>query len=322
MLDFRRRSRSVNYLQGKQQYKLFGLMICAVLMMLLVSLAADPGRWDWVFAGQKPEAERGKEIFTPDTRLAARQADDELGTFISAPEGIAAEGADKPEAFFPGVRTDYLRTVRDDTIFRKAEGDAWFHLFRLLSKADPKALAKASTGTVSFRQLYQQPRGVSKKAAPKNSYGIDHYYQLAIEPDGERGQLVVAYCLDLPAGFPVGDKVFERATLNGFFFKRWAYAAQDAVRTAPLVLAKTVDWKPVPPPEKHELEFHPLTVVAIAFGMFLVVAVGYALMRPWRTSPKTAETSTTQFSPDALATRAAADEGASRFRPADEPEST
>jgi hypothetical protein len=233
------------------------------------------------------------------------------------------------------VRTDYLRTVRDDTVFRQIESDAWFHLFHLLNKADPAAIEKASIGKVSFRQLYQQPkeyrgrvvtlqgtvRGVSKKDAPKNTYGIHKYYQLAIEPDGEKDQLVIAYCLNLPKGFPVGDQLYERVSLDGFFFKRWAYAAHDTVRTAPLVVAKTVDWKPAPPPERNEPAMRPLTVVVIAFGLFLIVALGYGLTRSWRNSPKTGDVAGTRFTPDALATIAAADEGASTFSGADEPES-
>lgn len=323
MLDFRRRSPSVNYLQGKQQYKLFGLMACAAVIMLLVSLAADPGRWEWVFAGQKPRAGQGRGAFAPDTRLAAKQTDDEPGTFISTPEGLSPQAAAKPDAFFPGVRTDYLQMVRDDTVFRKVESDAWFQLLHLLSKTDPAALAQASTGVVSFRQLFQQPkeyrgrvvtlegtvRGVAKKDAPKNTYGIGHYYQLAIEPDGEKGQLVFVYCLELPRGFPLGDKLAEHATFHGFFFKRWAYAAQDAVRTAPLILARSFAWKPAPPPEVNQPALQPLAVVGIAFGLFLIVALGYGLTRSLRTSPPVQEASTASFSPEVLAALTAADEG-------------
>jgi hypothetical protein len=161
-------------------------------------------------------------------------------------------------------------------------------------------------------------RGVSQKNAPKNTYGIDKYYQLAIEPEGETDQLVIAYCLELPQGFPLGDKISEHATLHGFFYKRWAYAAQDAVRTAPLIVAKSFTWKPAPPPERPEPQLRPLAVVAVAFCMFLVVALGYVLTRSWRTSPKTAEVAATQFSPETLATIAAGDEGVSTFPHADD----
>ena len=41
-----------------------------------------------------------------------------------------------PQKLFPGVRSDYLDTVRDDTVFRVAESDAWFHLLELVEKTE------------------------------------------------------------------------------------------------------------------------------------------------------------------------------------------
>ena len=72
MLDFRRRTRSTNPLQGKQQYKLLGLMAMAGLMMLLVSTAGQPKRWDWIFAGERPAAEKElkKAPFDPELTLS------------------------------------------------------------------------------------------------------------------------------------------------------------------------------------------------------------------------------------------------------------
>jgi len=42
--------------------------------------------------------------------------------------------------------------------------------------------------------------------------------------------------------------VSEDVEITGFFFKRWAYKAEDSLRTAPTLLAKTVDWQQRSPP--------------------------------------------------------------------------
>lgn len=324
MLDFRRRSRSTNYLQGRQQYKLLGLMVTAGLVMFLVSMAAEPKRWEWVMLGKRAPEKHEKAPFDPDTRLAARTVEGaEPGTFVAPPEGIPAEAAAKPDSFFPGVRTDYLQTVRDDTVFRKIEGDAWFHLFELLRKTDDAELAKASTGKVSFRQLYQQPREyrgrivtlkgtvhrVLEKQAPKNSYGIEKYYELVLEPDGEKDQLVIVYSLEVPKDFLTKNSLSERATIHGFSFKRFAYPAKDDVRTAPSVLARNLDWQPAPPPLKAEPEIAPGTVVLIAFGLFVVAAAGYWATRSWRTSPRSGELTTARFTPEVISAIAESDAG-------------
>ncbi|MEX0977250.1 MAG: hypothetical protein WDZ48_00265, partial [Pirellulales bacterium] len=163
---------------------------------------------------------------------------------------------------FPGVREDYLKEVQDDTVFRAAESDAWFHLLALLDKTNPQDLEKASIGRVGHLQLDQQPEsyrgrlvtidGVVRSAklveAPKNGFGIRQYYQLWLQPQMSATALIVVYCLKLPQGFPVGSVLGERCTTTGFFFKRWAYQSQGGITTAPLILAATIDWQPPPPP--------------------------------------------------------------------------
>ena len=310
MLDFRRRSRSRNYLQLPQQRKLLGMMVAAGLVGLLVSMAGEPKRWEWILAGRRAGQQVNAANFAADR---------------------PSDAAKPTEYYLPGLRTELLQSVRDDTVFRKSEADAWFHLFQLLDKTDDKQLAKASLGNVSFRQLYAQPRayrgrvvtvegmvrGAAKKTSPTKSDGINEYYQLSIEPDGEPGQLIVVYALKLPEGFPLGDRLEEPAALQGFFFKRWAYAASDAVRTAPLILAQTIAWQPqstaqpiTPNPSplrqgrgEWVLWSSPLLPVLFALGLFSIVAVSYALLRKRRRQPN----SEARLSPEALAAMSATD---------------
>ena len=159
----------------------------------------------------------------------------------------------------------FLDAIRDNTVFRKAEKDAWFRMLEQLDQRDLSALQQASLGYVGFLQLYKQPESYRGKLvtvagtirlgyyreAPPNLYGIPGYYVFWLRPAGGTSPIVV-YCLEIPEGFPdvarlerdgQRPQLDEAAEFTGFFFKRWAYRAQDDTRLAPLVLAKIPRWE-------------------------------------------------------------------------------
>jgi len=160
----------------------------------------------------------------------------------------------------------FLDSVRDNTVFRPSEKDAWFRLLEDLNRRHEEDLHRSSVGRVGFLQLYRQPREYRgelvtvggevrlgyHRQAPQNIYGITSYYIFWLKPSATDSPIVV-YCLDVPDGFPdvraIEDKgkkpvLREDAEFTGYFFKRWAYRAEDGTRLAPLVLAKTPRWQP------------------------------------------------------------------------------
>ncbi len=181
-----------------------------------------------------------------------------------APAAADPSNGEQQQAYFPGVRLDYLSTVRDDTVFRNAESDAWFHLLDLLARTDPAELARASLGRVGFLQLDDQSasyrgrvvtvggtvRAAKEVTPPANAYGIKKYYQLWIQPERSDPELIAVYSLELPHDFPLGAELDTPATTTGFYFKRWAYQSQGGISTVPLILSRTVDWQPPPPPRR------------------------------------------------------------------------
>ncbi|MBI3466867.1 MAG: hypothetical protein HY000_27960 [Planctomycetes bacterium] len=159
--------------------------------------------------------------------------------------------------YFPGVKSQYLKTIRDDTILRRSESDAFYHLLEILAERSERELRAASAGRVTFAQLFQQSneyrgdlvtiRGTVRlavqKTAPANAYGVGEYYELWMVPHDQRDNPLVVNCLELPAGFPRSDRLAEEAGITGFFFKRFAYQAGDGrLHTTPLLLAKAIDW--------------------------------------------------------------------------------
>jgi hypothetical protein len=275
VLDFRRNSNVPNYLGSKEQRRwLLLLALAGIIAILVFRSGAVAPRW---FA---PAAlDDGL-----DTESAAR---DDQGP--RAGRGAPGEG----NAFFPGVRADYLSEVRDDEVFRAAERDAWFHLLALLENTDERELERASLGRVGYLQLDQQPAsyrgrlvtvsGVVRSArlvdAPDNDFGVERYYQLWLQPERSAPELIVLYVRHLPAEFPLGTQLEAPCTATGFFFKRWAYQSQQGVTTAPLILARTLNWAPpqAPPPEAP-LGEQMVLAVAVALALAVLV-VGYFVAR-------------------------------------------
>src|SRR5690606_34565824 len=73
------------------------------------------------------------------------------------------------------------------------------------------------------------------------------YYQIWLQPLKSDGKLIVIYALHVPLDFPLGDELDQPVSTTGFFFKRWAYPSRSGILTAPLVLARSLEWKPAPP---------------------------------------------------------------------------
>lgn len=204
--------------------------------------------------------------FAPPPTAVVPQVDTTLGHVATDPSladavVIAADSdvsGDEPGTL--GASANALAQVRDDTVFRGAEQDAWFQIWMTLRSTDSRSLLRSTARRVSFVELFGQPRShrgrlvrfrgtlhrLEKMTAPANDYDIGDYWQGWLEPEGGPVSPIVVYFLRLPDGMPHGMKIGEPVEVVGYFFKRWAYAAADAVRIAPLVLALEPIWKPRP----------------------------------------------------------------------------
>lgn len=290
MLDFRPKGgRSKNYYRRHEQRKLLLLVLSVGMVLFLIEQAANPRRWLWIWqaAGQQAandKAERHAKVEQP-AELRRNLAP---GEFIA--EGEHSEELPADKQFLPGVDRTLLARVRDDTAFRSTEMDAFYHLLQILNETDEQVLEKASIGAVSFNQLFNQPkefrgdlvnisgtaRRVLEKKLPRNSSGVERYYEVVIEPD-DRAYPVVIYSLDLPDGFRKGEKLNETIRLTGFFYKRWpGMSAKREIMSWPLLLSKTVRWQPAAvaaPPADGNAKLKSLTS-----GLALAIVASLAVM--------------------------------------------
>ncbi len=271
--------------------------------MILIDRARDPAIWRWFDLLLSP----------PPGNIGNTSIDNRLETVApteTSPDSFLAKKPSFPagENREPGKKNDPspslslspedFDAVRDDTPSTRDEQACSLRLLDILNRTDPQTLSKASLGPVTYAQLFRQPNqyrgrlvtvsGVVRRANRvelfKNDYGIKEYYQVWLWPSDNPSAPIVVYCLHLPAGFPTGMEFAEQAELTGFFFKRWAYQAEDAIRTAPTLLAQTLQWRkrPVMTPAPAETWAIPLVVGLAALFALLAVCYVYLRTRPTR----------------------------------------
>jgi hypothetical protein len=203
----------------------------------------------------------------------------------------------------------FLDEIRDNTVFRPGEKDAWFRMLEQLNSQSAEQLRAASLGPVGYLQLYRQPadyrgklvtvRGEIRlghyRQAPSNFYGIEGYYIFWLKPSGSNSPIVV-YSLDVPDQFPdvvamerAGEKpeLNEEVEFTGFFFKRWAYRAEDGTRLTPLLLAKSPRWQAPLRPAGQPTALPGASFWALVIGGTCVFGIGVACYVYWasRRSP-------------------------------------
>jgi len=228
-----------NYLGRGEQRRLFWTWMPLALVVLLVA-----GWFERTYV-RRDDDPRMEQVDTV-VPFAEEKLPDAVVIEPEPPE--AAEET----AFELGAPARSLATVRDDTVFRDGDREAWFSMWQTLRSTDPTVLRKSPATSVSFAELFGQPKafrgrlvrfkGLVKRLqyveAPANDSNIDGYWQAWVRPDLGPPTPIVVYFLEVPPGFPTGERIEERIEVVGYFFKRWAYQATDAIRTAPLVVAR------------------------------------------------------------------------------------
>lgn len=292
-----RKTAPPDYFSRGQQRRLLLLVLGCGLALVLVREATRPRNWAWL-AGRSSadgpdQAEQGdRPPRHYNTRVRVRDSDPlPLGTYLIEPPAPAGE--ENGGKFFPGVRAEQFGAIRDHTHVRGAESNAWFNLFEVLDKADSAALAKQSLGRVGFVQLFEQPahyrgklvtvRGVAKRAfnmkAPKNDVGIDGYHQIWLFPQGGPMSPIVVCALEVPDGFPNSrlpegkfKNISAEIEATGFFFKNWAYSTGNEILSAPMLMAKTIEWKK--PSAANQANTRP----RVSVGVMVAAVVGVAIL--------------------------------------------
>ncbi len=272
------RRRPPNYLATGERRRLLWRFMPAALAVLVVLTWVER---TWFPRVDPPAAP------AVDTRLEAVRG--------PRPDGDAVLIEPEPEPFAAqdgalGAPASSLAKVRDDTFFRDADTEAWEQTFVTLREAGVERLRRAEASRVSFGELFGQPRSfrgrlvrlrgtlhrLERLKAPENHYGFDDYWQGWLELEGGPATPVVVHCLRLPEGMPSGMKIREPVEITGYFLKRYAYAAADDVRVAPLVMVLEPVRRPPSPAVTGASSLGTWAIVSMA-ALFAATVLGIRL---------------------------------------------
>jgi hypothetical protein len=154
-----------------------------------------------------------------DKSLLSRVRDNKLGIWPDERDAYYALLA-KARAVPAAVQN---AAARDDTAFA------------VLMVESDRFRGELVTITGQVKRLWTLP------AAP-NDHGIDDVYEAwLLTPDSGNNPWVIRFT-SLPDGFPEGDALDERVRVTGYFFKRFGYASHQGLHTAPMLLAKRMQW--------------------------------------------------------------------------------
>ena len=289
MLDFRSKTKSQKNPYGPEVSRWVWMLFFLGLVVILAGPLTQPATWQFIARGFR-WAGTERPI---DTRLESKAKEDTSGAVLFLPvEEVSASRGIVPVGFRqePILARQELEQIQDDSPFRRPERELWRRLLQVLHDTAEADLQKHSEGLVSYGQLFRQSgayrgrlvtlRGQLRRAErvpmPSNPWGQQEYYQTWLQPVDQPANPIQIYCLELPEGFPLGLQIQEEVEVTGFYFKRAAYQAQDGLRTAPTLVAKTVRWFPRPTlaPEPAPLTGTPLMLLlAGVAGLGIITAV-------------------------------------------------
>lgn len=170
-----------------------------------------------------------------------------------------------------GVDAGPLHAVSDRTRLSHDDIEAFYSTLAAAERLADETLTPTSGPATAVAPLFNEPakqrgkqvviEGNARRAVKINladetlveRFGLDHYFELEVFTDDSQSSPLVACVRQLPADFPLGDAIYERVRVGGFFFKVWAYElnlpgeqpptakpAKKRYQLAPLILGKGV----------------------------------------------------------------------------------
>jgi len=218
-------------------------------------------------------------------------------------EGLAPGGPQRQALEDVQTRLDELTLglVEDNTLARFDERYSWFRLVEKLQRSTAAEQREQSLGNAGYLQLYDQPtyyrgrmvtvRGKARLAyrvpAPKNFYGVTHYYVFWLKPAGGPNSPLIVYAINLPENFPpVKDREDDPARNNvgdvevefdAYFFKRKVYNAQIGTHLAPMLLAATPVYTARPVFTSRNGDPPGILTMLLGIGAIALMATGIAV---------------------------------------------
>jgi len=267
------------------------------LVIVLMIRAADPETWRWIAPDDATEEAApgdSAQVATNQIEVPRKAVAGDNGTEgefrvvanrpPATPYTIGGQDKNGGDAASEKVwaKPGALAKVEDSSPFRASDFEAWSQIFDNMRAANAQDLSVKHAPLVQFGQLFQQSKlyrgklvtiqGTVRRCVklPPNSLDerAGNLWQLWVFSGGDNSPIVI-YSMNLPEGFPVGSEIHETVSLQAVYFKKWVYAAQGGTMTAPLLLARNVNWQAPAVVEREITGFE----IAVGVGCTLIGAV-------------------------------------------------
>jgi hypothetical protein len=213
------------------------------------------------------------------------------GAFLAAKAAgsavLAQDDGAQPNQTDPATEIDrtVFEGVSDQT--RSLTPRAYFHLLDVARNLTDAELDGQSQRGITFAHLATRPdnfrgqpvflRGYVRRMTEikpiANREGFDRLYEGWLFTDESQNHPYVIVFSQLPAGFPLGGDIVESVGFAGYFLKLWAYRSGDGDRYAPLLLGRSVTWRPRPPDTGTNLQTHGAMIAVVALLIGALVGV-------------------------------------------------
>ena len=284
-------------------------MLVGTLVIVLMSIfkSAHPKNWAWLNPPpqkqQRPLAPKEEQRIKLLQETLIQQA---VGQPVPAAKPQKLAGQKNVQRVEPvqdlRIPKAVFAKINESALFiRHAEGDAYWTVFAKLRDLPQADLEQAALSDVTYTQLFSDPnfyRGrlitldgellqLNRLPHHDNAAQIEVVYEGWLRNADSGKNPYVFHCLDKPAGLVEGNKLSEKVTITGYFFKRYQYTAQSGLTyAAPLLLAKRIRWFPVVQRRAAaDPRWVPLLLVGIAIvGLSLGGSICFFILREQRRS--------------------------------------
>lgn len=294
-MRFQKQSNPPPYLNRRDQYRLLGMVLLLLFVVIAIDYAARPQNWEW-FTQLDEEVEQvdGEYQEIPLKELDFGVVEDgeplPLDQFIAVPEEAPAreESGEMAEPV-DHIPEDLLRRVQDRQVgLLRIEKEALSAVLERVERASPEDLLLSARSDVGYRVLNSDSAAYRGQLIRIEGT----LWRLAPFPVGEgetRRELAQAWMFtpdsgnhpwkvllaEKPAHVEYGDQIDRQVTVAGYYFKQYGYPTETGVTIAPMLIARTLHVRPMRTthaPRTENLSYYVATVLgilAVLFGLMI-----------------------------------------------------
>lgn len=304
-MRFDRRSKAPRGPIRPPRSRVTSLLVALVMVIMAIQIAADPATWSWLFPnpdGDNPARNEEADVsFDVALDSAPPLRPDE---FVSEPEPIRG-GAETADSSIPSSHEELIagidwNVIEDNTLgLRSAEVRISREILSRLRRTPANQLAEFVQPAPTFGAVMLEPahyrgdyfeiQGEARRilempsrapAADETAPAPPTTYELWVFTRDSGLNPWRVLTAEIPESLPLGfheDGIPVR--IRGMFFKRQGYETlQHALHVAPVLLAKSVDYRPGQP---AKADATPERATTWILGAILIGGVGLAFLA-WR----------------------------------------